>query len=123
MAPIALLDLLPDELFAHVVLQLLSPACGCDVVSAQQLSWTCKYLHEQSQPLRAKAKEEQGRANTSTVRDQECRLWRNGDRHNSSHNGARRIGTHGTSSNGLSHNNNNNKGVSSKRQQVRRNLG
>ena len=84
-----------------------------------------KVRRETMQGREAKAKEEQGRANISTARDQECRLWRNGDRHNSSHNGARRIGTHGTSSNGLSHNNNNNnnKGVSSKRQQVRRNLG
>ena len=47
---------LPEELLIHVGITCLSPSCGCDVVSAQKLSWTSSHLHEKLHVVKAIAK-------------------------------------------------------------------
>ena len=50
-----LLDV-PEELLIHIGITLLSPSCGCDVVSAQTLSWTSSHLREKLQVVKGVAK-------------------------------------------------------------------
>ena len=57
MAPSVFLDL-PEELVHHVLWQLLSPHCGCDLAAAQRLSWVCRQIHATAQPVREMANEQ-----------------------------------------------------------------